>query len=321
MAGTASEASEASKAIRQAAKRCRNWGRWGRDDEAGTLNYITPEKIVAAARLVQKGRVFSLAIPFDQNGPQTGRGGRFNPIHTMIGDGSDAVAGNQPFEHGFGGADDIVTMPLQCATQWDSLAHIFDEGRMWNGYPAADVSSQGAARNGIEKIAARVVSRGVLLDVAQHKGVACLEPGYAISEEDLEGCARSEGVGVGTGDVVLVRTGQTGHCRENGWGRYAGGDAPGLSFHTADWLRRTEIAAIVTDTWGVEVRPNEFPDSFQPLHQVMIPNIGLLVGEIFDLEELAEDCAEDGRYEFLFVAPPLPITGAVGSPINPYAIK
>lgn len=288
----AGKAREASQAIRQAAERCRNWGRWGPDDAAGTLNYITPEKIVAAARLVQKGRVFSLAIPFDQNGPQTGRGGRFNPIHTMIGDGSDAVAGNQPFEHGFGGADDIVTMLLQCA-----------------------------ARNGIEKIAARVVSRGVLLDAARHKGVAHLEPGYAVTEEDLEGCARSQGVEVGTGDVVLVRTGQMGYCRENGWGRYAGGDAPGLSFHTADWLRRTEIAAIVADTWGVEVRPNEFPDSFQPLHQVMIPNIGLLVGEIFDLEELAADCAEDGRYEFLFVAPPLPITGAVGSPINPYAIK
>lgn len=311
------------RTIEQAAKRCRNWGRWGAGDQCGTLNYITPQKIVEAAQLVKRGRTFALAIPFDANGPQSGRGGRFNPIHTMLGDGSDAAVGNQPFGHGFGGADDIVTMPLQCATQWDSLAHIFDHGRMWNGYPASEVSSRGAARNGIEQARDRVVSRGVLLDVARAKGTDCLGPGYAITEEDLEACIRAQGpsAAVGTGDVVLVRTGQMGWCKVNGWGRYAGGDAPGLSFRTADWLYRTEIAAIATDTWGVEVRPNELEDSFQPLHQVMIPNIGLLVGEIFDLEELAADCAGDGVYEFLFAAPPLPVTGAVGSPVNPYAIK
>jgi kynurenine formamidase len=111
-------------------------------------------------------------------------------------------------------------------------------------------------------------------------------------------------------------------CRERGgWGDYAGGNAPGLSFHAADWMHRHEIAAIATDTWGMEVRPNEIPDSFQPLHQVCIPNIGLTIGEIFHLDELAEDCGRDRVYEFFFVAPPLPITGAVGSPINPLAIK
>jgi kynurenine formamidase len=120
---------------------------------------------------------------------------------------------------------------------------------------------------------------------------------------------------------VLVRTGQLGYCKKNGWGTFAAGDAPGLSFSTADWLYRTEIAGIASDTWGLEVRPNELPDAFQPLHQVMIPNIGLLVGEIFDLEKIAEDCAADKVYEFMFVAPPLPITGAVGSPINPQVIK
>jgi kynurenine formamidase len=318
---SAQDESEVERAIREAAERYGNWGRWGSDDEAGTLNFATPEHLVAAARLVQRGRVFALAIPFDSRGPQSGRGGRFNPIHLMIGDGSDAAVGNQPFGHGFGGADDIVTMPLQCATQWDALSHIFDRGRMWNGYAAAEVSSQGARRNGIEKVAGRFAGRGVLLDVARWKGVGHLEPGYAIGEDDLDGCMRAEGVEVGTGDFVLVRTGQLGHCRANGWGTYAGGDAPGLSFHSAGWLHRRQIAAIASDTWGLEVRPNEFPESFQPLHQVMIPNIGLLVGEIFDLEALAADCAEDGRYEFLFVAPPLPITGAVGSPINPYAIK
>ena len=97
--------------------------------------------------------------------------------------------------------------------------------------------------------------------------------------------------------------------------------APGLSFWTAPWLHRTEIAAIATDTWGFEVRPNEFPEAFQPLHQIAIPNIGLLVGEMWDLDALAADCASDGVYEFLLVAAPLPVTGAVGSPVNPIALK
>jgi kynurenine formamidase len=111
-------------------------------------------------------------------------------------------------------------------------------------------------------------------------------------------------------------------CRERGsWGDYAGGPAPGLSFHTAEWVHARELAAVATDTWAMEVQPNEIPDTYQPLHQVFIPNMGLTIGEIFNLDELADDCAADGVYEFFFVAPPLPITGAVGSPINPLAMK
>lgn len=87
------------------------------------------------------------------------------------------------------------------------------------------------------------------------------------------------------------------------------------------WLHRTEIAAIATDTWGFEVRPNEFLHAFQPLHQVVIPNMGLLIGEMWDLDALAADCAADGVYEFWLTAAPLPITGAVGSPVNPIAVK
>ena len=120
---------------------------------------------------------------------------------------------------------------------------------------------------------------------------------------------------------MLVRTGQYARARRDGWGDYAGGAAPGLSLTTAGWLHDTEIAAIATDTWGFEVRPNEFDvPAFQPLHQVVIPNIGLTIGEMWDLEVLATVCERLGRYEFLLSAPPLPITDAVGSPINPIAL-
>jgi hypothetical protein len=148
-----------------------------------------------------------------------------------------------------------------------------------------------------------------------------LPDGFAITEEHLLATIAAHDVEVGRGDIVLVRTGQLARARRDGWGDYAGGPAPGLSFTTADWLHRTEIAAIATDTWGFEVRPNEFEHAFQPLHQVAIPHIGLFLGEMWDLDSLAADCAEDGVYEFWLTAAPLPITGAVGSPVNPIAVK
>ncbi len=117
-----------------------------------------------------------------------------------------------------------------------------------------------------------------------------------------------------------MRTGQLTRTRRDGWGDYAGGPAPGLSFTTADWLHAAEIAAVATDTWGLEVRPNEFDDAFQPLHQVAIPHIGLFLGEMWDLDALAVGCAEAERYEFWLTAGPIPVTGAVGAPVNPIAV-
>ncbi len=166
-----------------------------------------------------------------------------------------------------------------------------------------------------------VVARGVLLDIPRVKGLPWLQPGYAITSDDLDAAVRAHNVTLGTGDALLVRTGQMAMCKkQGGWGDYAGGDAPGLSFSSVGWLHDHKLAAIATDTWGMEVRPNEIPDSYQPVHQILIPNMGMLVGEIFALDELAEDCANTRVYEFLFVAPPLPFTGAVGSPVNPLAI-
>lgn len=303
----------------------RNWGRWGEDDVLGTLNFIDEPKRARAARLVTQGRVVSLAQRFDEDGPQRGWKKRNNPVHTMTGTGLDHERNPDFNPHGIGGADDVIMMPLQCSTQWDGLGHIFDRGMAYNGRRAGDVvTTQGDQVTGIEHAAAAIVSRGVLLDLGRHLRPESgeLEDGYAITAAELDDCIRAQGSGsaVGRGDIVLVRTGQLARARRNGWGEYAGGPAPGLSITTAGWLHRHEIAAIATDTWGFEVRPNEFDESFQPLHQIVIPNMGLTVGEMWDLEELGEVCAQQGRFEFLLSAPPLPITGAVGSPINPVAI-
>ncbi len=314
------------KRLRETAERLRNWGRWGKDDEIGTLNFTKPEDIVAAAGLVRTGRVFSLALAYDSAGPQSGKSnypamGRFNPIHLMLRTGTDAWSGVLDHRR-IRGADDIIIMPLQAGTQWDGLAHIFYDDFMYNGYDCRLVTSGGAAKNGIEKTREKMVGRGVLLDVARAKGSDWLEDGYAITSDDLDETLAAQGVDVRRGDYLLVRTGQMKAKLDSGsWDGYPGGDAPGLGFDTLDWLHHREVAAVATDTWGVEVRPNQTRDATQPWHWVSIPNMGLTVGEIFHLEELAEDCADDSRYEFMFVAPALPVTGAVGSPTNPLAIK
>jgi len=308
--------------LRAVAERVSNWGRWGPDDEIGTLNFIGPEQVLDAARMVRKGKAISLGLNFDRSGPQRGLwGNRFNPIHSMLATGTDAVAGNQD-AGGLRYADDMVSMPLQCGTQWDALGHIFFDDKMWNGYDARLVDTNGAAKNGIEKVKHKMFGRGVLLDVARYLGVASLNDGDAVTCEDLDACAKSQGVEIRRGDFVIVRTGHMERCLAAGaWEGYAGGAAPGLAFETAEWIHRKEIAAICTDTWGCEVRPNETDDCTQPWHWVVIPKIGITMGEIFNLKELADDCEQDRVYEFLFTAPPLPITHAVGSPINPMAVK
>ncbi|WNM28461.1 cyclase family protein [Demequina capsici] len=312
-------------AIAAMASAVTNWGRWGQDDALGTLNLIDETARTRAAGLVRTGVSVSLSLPFDMNGPQRGWRRRTNPVHTMLDTGTDAERGVQGFPHGIGGADDVIAMPLQCSTQWDGLGHIFDHGVAWNGRPAGDVvTSDGDLVTGIEHAASVITGRGVLLDLGRHVSPATgeLEDGYAITVDDLESCVDAQGPTstVGPGDILLVRTGQLTRARRDGWGEYAGGPAPGMSFTTAPWIRARDIAAIATDTWGFEVRPNEFDDAFQPLHQVAIPHMGLTIGEMWDLDRLAQICAAERRYEFLLTAAPLPITGAVGSPINPIAL-
>jgi kynurenine formamidase len=313
--------------LRAAAEKYKNWGKWGPADEIGTLNYTQAEDIVAAARLVRKGKVISLALNFDQHGPQGAKStypamGRINPVHTMLRTGTDAYSG--VLDHrGIRAADDMVVMPLQCGTQWDGLGHIFYENYMWNGYDCREVTSAGAQKCGIEKTKNKMVGRGVFLDVPRALGKKWLDDGYAITCADLDRTAEAQGVKVKRGDFVVVRTGQMeAKLEAKSWDGYPGGDAPGFGFETLEWIKRTELAALASDTWGCEVRPNETEKGInQPWHWITIPMMGMTMGAIFYVKELADDCAADKVYEFLFVAPAIPITGAVGSPTNPLAIK
>jgi len=265
-------------------------------------------------------------LNYDERGPQTGKTkypalGRFNPIHIMTRTGTDAYSGVLDHRK-IRGTDDLVIMGLQSGTQWDGLGHILYEDTMWNGYDCRTVTSGGAQKAGIEKTKEKMVGRGVLLDVPRAMGKKWLPDGFAITGEMLDFTAQKQGVDVRKGDYVLVHTGHIERCfNSKSWDGYPGGDAPGFAFETVDWFHKKEVAGVATDTWGAEVRPNETEDTNQPWHWIAIPIMGLTVGEIFWLGDLAADCAQDNVYEFMFVAPALPITGGVGSPVNPLAIK
>jgi kynurenine formamidase len=293
-----------------------NWGRWGAEDERGTTNLITPEALVAAAGLVRQGKLFDLGIGFDSDGPQPG-GVRTNPMHFMT-----ATGAGQDFRGGFCYADDYIVMPLQCATQWDGLAHVFYDGQLYNGFPSSQVTPKGALRNGIEKQAKGIAGRGVLLDIAALKGVPWLTAGHAITPDDLEAAAeRQGGVAVRSGDIVLVRTGWRRFFTETKSAAQFMQGSPGLGIGCCEWLRRRDVAAVCSDNFAVEVQPSGDQDNALPLHMVLIRDMGMTLGEIFDLEELAADCEADRVWEFFFSAPVLKVTHAVGSPINPLALK
>lgn len=310
-------------AIYEAAEKLSNWGRWGADDQIGTLNNVSPEDVVNAGKLIRKGKTFALGLSLKEPIQSGLFGGRWNPIHTMLATGTDAAAGNQDVPAPYlRYADDAINMPCQASTQWDALCHIFLDDKMYNGYDARLVDARGAKKLGIEHVRDKMVGRGVLLDVARFKGVDSLDDGYAITIADLKDTAAAQKVEIRKGDFVIVRTGHQERCLAKGdWSGYAGGGAPGFAFETCYWIRETDIAAICSDTWGCEVRPNETDEANQPWHWVVIPAIGISMGEIFYVKELAADCVADGVYEFFFCAPPMHLPGGAGSPINPQAIK
>ena len=299
------------------AKAVSNWGRWGADDERGTVNFITPEVIRKGAACVRRGEVFSLGLPLGTEGPQFGQAGRTNPLHVM----TAINAAFSPDPNGPRISDDMIVMGLQVATQWDSLAHVHYGGAMYNGHPPQAVTPLGASKNGIDKQANGIVSRGVLLDIARLRGVERLAPGTAITAADLEAAEQRQNVRVESGDVLLVRTGHLRAFTIEGDRVLYMKQMPGLSATCAPWLHAREVAAVATDTNMVEVYPPEDPAILFPLHMLCLRDMGLTLGEMFDLEALADDCARDHQSTFFFTAPPLRVTGGVGSPLNPLAIK
>lgn len=290
-----------------------NWGRWGAGDQLGTLNLLTRDRVVAGARSIRSGDVLELSLPLDEHGPQPAGSVRSNPVHTMT------RLPDAPVEAGgFHYFDDALFLHLQGSTQLDALAHVSYDGMLYNGFAAASaVNAAGASRLGMENYVGRITGRAVLLDIPAMTDRQRLEPTEPVSAEDLSAAEAHAGVRVERGDIVVVRT---------GWMQVLlGGDsdayfasAPGLDMSTARWLHDRDVAFVAADTWGIEVSPSE-SGAAMPLHCVLVRDMGMPLGEMFVLEELAAALAERGEAAFHLSCAGLRVTGGVGSPVSPVA--
>ena len=274
----------------------RNWGRWGDDDEKGAINLITPEKSVAATRLVRTGRKVSASRVFE---PEQ---------HFMRKSPRDSGAGSVVDYYGF-------IYHGQTITHIDALCHMWDTDGMWQGRdPDVELTTQGATFGTIDAWSDGIITRGVLLDVPRHRGVSHVTSESPVHGWELEEVARAQGVEVEPGDALLVYSGKDAFVRAGGV--YAGGDRPGLSVTCAKFIRDHDVSLLGWDM--MDARPNPYGLTF-PVHGVLF-NYGVALLDNALLEPLAEACAEEGRYEFMFMGLPLKVAGGTGSPANPIAM-
>jgi kynurenine formamidase len=290
-----------------------NWGRWGADDQRGALNFITAELRAAAARLVTSGETVSLSRPVatepaaDNPRPTT---------HLMI------RSGRLGHPLGIQGSADYFSIAAHgfSETHLDALCHYFWDDKMYNGFPSAEVNFQGAQRCGVEVARGGIIGRGVLLDIPKIRGVEWLEPGDAIFIEDLERAEREHRVRVGEGDILLVRTGRARRRKARGGWNVISEGLSGLDVSTMPWVFERRIAMLGSD--GVsDVMPSGYGRGLNlPVHTSTLVWMGVYLLDNADFEAVAELCARDGRYEFMFAMAPLVLEHGTASPVNPIAI-
>lgn len=284
-----------------------NWGRWGKEDELGTLNLITPEKRIAAAKLVRDGVSISLALDLNKQRDDL-NANPFEHTLTISEFSGHQVAGDKYSVeyHGF------------AHSHMDGLPHFIHKGKMYNGFPIEILKATGAEKLGIHNAKNGVFTRGVLVDMAWFKGVDFLEPGYAITIEDLEAWEAKTGVTVASGDVLLIRTGRWEQVRQKGQWNFLEA-AAGAHASIAPWLKARDVAVIGSD--GVsDVMPSGVEGLANPLHELVLVGLGMPILDNLDLGPLAKAAKERNRWTFLFVGAPLRVVGGTGSPMNPIAV-
>ena len=284
-----------------------NWGRWGPDDELGAANLITPAKRAEAAGLVTEGFTVSLAsnaqkyASLDNPCPI-----EWSMVRASRSSASDRLA--YPCIHGPG------------TTHLDAFAHIFFDGKMWNGYDVDGLVTMedGAMKNSIMAVKDGLVTRGVLYDIPRLKGVPYLEPGTRITVADLEAWEEEAGVKVGPGDAFLIRWGRW--ARQDALGPFdTGREAAGLDNNVIPWLRERDVAIAGWETPGYAPQP-EGDISRLALHNFALTMLGIQLLDRADFQALSEAAAERNRWEFMLTIAPLPIPNGTGSPVNPIAI-
>jgi kynurenine formamidase len=290
-----------------------NWGRWGADDQRGALNLITPDVVLAALQAPKRGKIYSLGIPIGRHLTPDLGGLRPYPERLTMSTPADASNYEQyGAAPGVGANEDLMFVPSHAGTHMDALCHVFAEGSIWNGYPAASFGAMtGATKCSIEQTAA-FAGRFVFLDVAGHAGVDLLEPGQVITSEDLEATRAAQGTEVRAGDILLFRTGNV-EQRLAG-NRYSGSEA-GLGLDAVAFVRDHDVAVVGADNCAVESIPFD-NNVFLGVHIELLVKLGVTLVEHLNLGELARDKVYEGFYS----QGGLPVAGATGSPVNPIAI-
>lgn len=283
-----------------------NWGRWGEDDELGTLNLITDQKRLDASGLVREGVSVSLALdlntqedPLNQN--------PFKHKRDFAEFGGHQVAGD----------DYAVTYHGFAHSHIDGLPHFAHDGKFYNGVPYKEVE-QGSHKLGIHNAKNGIFTRGVLVDMPWLKGVDYLEPGTVITIADLEAWEAKTGIEIGSGDVLLLRTGRWEAVRQLGQWNFLE-RAAGFHASVALWLKQRDVSVIGCD--GVsDAMPSPIEGLANPLHELVLVGLGMPILDNLDLDAVAVEARKRSRWEFLFVGSPLRVRGGTGSPLNPIAV-
>ena len=277
---------------------------YGPTDQKGAMNLQTRETVASALGLATRGEVVSLAVPLNRRTAAYG----WRRFEVFVGQNEGTANSNN---------EDYVSAPINTGTNFDGLAHMGIDGRFYGGRDGADIQRpSGLAALGIENAPA-VVARGVFLDIASLKGVDRVPIGTEITVADIEAAMQRQGIdGIREGDVVIFHTGHRQLFDRGRRGPYLVGHA-GPGIEAAEWLAERGVVAVGGDTGSVEVIPNPDPDAVFPVHQILLTLNGVHI-----IENLATERLADGTWNtFLFVAAPLPITGASSSWVNPLAIR
>jgi len=286
--------------------------KWGPTDEIGAANYITPARVVEAAKLVKTGKTYSLGIPVDKNTPAYPP--RTCTVYIVQPGQAGSSDGLGPTKTTYN--DDILNCWVGIGSQLDGLGHIGVGDTYFNGIKWADMTADmtGLKKLGVEKIPP-LVARGVMLDMAAHMKVDIVPEGTAFNKAEIDACAKAQNVEIKEGDIVLFNTGWIGLIGKDN-ARYSKAE-PGLGKEGAQYLVSKGVVAVGADNWGLEVIPFEKGAGVFEIHQILLPRSGTYILENMDTRELAKDKA----YEFLFVLGHSKYVGAVQGMINPIAIR
>ena len=290
-----------------------NWfpSRYGADDQIGAMNLLTPQKVLEAVRLVQRGQVYALGVAVGRETPAFPP--RSAAVTVMMPDQFEGAT--VPSENKMSYADDMFTGWLGVGSQLDSFAHLGIDNVFYNGNHARDfMRTTGVTKLGIEGIPP-MVTRGVLVDMARARNKPMLDEGEIITADDLRAAMRDQGVEVRQGDVFLIHTGWV-DLLERDPARFGKGE-PGIDNGAAEFLAGLGVVAVGADTWGVEAVPFKNPNRVWEGHQTLLAKNGIHILEVMDTRALARDQAR----EFLFVLGQPRLKGAVQAIINPVAIR